>query len=157
MLQTLFIVILIFLLLTFVGLYLRKFYRNKPLTIQNQGLGQIFSDQPISFCEQVVQHNFQEKTNQKQNIKMKTSKTTVTVSKNTKSKPKKIKQQDQEAAFQFDADSENENENESMKNSTLAEKQQSLNSKDQEGFNFQQTSHNLQELVTPTQGICQEV
>ncbi|CAK94828.1 unnamed protein product (macronuclear) [Paramecium tetraurelia] len=157
MLQTLFIFILLFLLLTFIGLYLRKYFRNKPLTVQNQGSGQIFSEQRVTFCEQVVKQNSQEISNQKQNIKIKTSKTTATVTKNTKCKPSKIKQQDLEAAFQFDGDSENEKENDSMKNSTLTEKQQQSNSKDQEGFNFQQTSHNLQELVTPTQGMCQEV
>ncbi|CAK60315.1 unnamed protein product (macronuclear) [Paramecium tetraurelia] len=155
MLQTLFIVVLLFLLLTFAGLYLRKFFRNKPVTMQNQGQGEINSDYPISFQNQVVQSDSKEKSNQKQNIKMKVSKTAATISKNKKQKPRKAKQQEMEAAFQFDADSENEND--SIRSSSHNEKQQSVNQREQEGFNFQQISHNLQELVTPTEGMCQEI
>ncbi|CAD8132564.1 unnamed protein product [Paramecium pentaurelia] len=153
--QTLFIVVLLFLLLTFIGLYLRKYFRNKPLTIQNQGLGEINSDYPISFPNQVVKSDSKKNSNQKQNIKMKASKTTVTISKSKKQNPRKVKQSELEDAFQFDADSENENE--SIRNQALSEKQQSQNQREQEGFNFQLTSHNLQELIIPTQGMCQEV
>ncbi|CAD8077091.1 unnamed protein product [Paramecium sonneborni] len=155
MLQTLFIVVLLFLLLTFVGIYLRKYLRNKPLKFQNQVQGEIFSDFPISFSNQQGNPDAIEKLNNKENVNMKFSKTTVTLGKNKKSKVNKVQLPELEAAFQFDAD--NENDNDSMKNSSVTDKQQQLSSKEQEMFNFQHNSHNLEELVTPTQVICQEV
>ncbi|CAD8139756.1 unnamed protein product [Paramecium octaurelia] len=139
------------LFLTLIGIMLIKHFCNRKQQVKSKSPEAIQNNQHIDLGDQeVIPDSHQSQIHKPQN-QVKSLKQSNTP--NRKGKQKKEKQLMGENAFQFNDDSDNEND----KNSSGTDQQQSLNMREQAGFNFQQSEHNLEELVTPTQVNSQEI
>ncbi|CAD8047440.1 unnamed protein product [Paramecium primaurelia] len=139
------------LFLTLIGIMLIKHFCHKKQQVEIKSPEAIQNNLHIDLGDQEVIPDSHQSQLHKQQNQVKSQKQSNTPSR--KSKQKKEKQLMGEIAFQFNDDSDNENE----KNSSGTDQQQSINMREQAGFNFQQSEHNLEELVTPTQVNSQEI
>ncbi|CAD8045611.1 unnamed protein product [Paramecium sonneborni] len=148
---TILILVGLMLFLTLIGIILIKLFCNKKQQVEIKSPEAIQNNQHISLANQDAIPESHQSQIQKQQNQVKTVKQSNIP--NRKSKQKKEKQLIADIAFQFNDDSDNEND----KNSSGTDQQQSVNMREQGGFNFQQSEHNLEELVTPTQVNSQEI
>ncbi|CAD8047610.1 unnamed protein product [Paramecium sonneborni] len=148
---TILILVGLILFLTLIGIILIKLFCNKKQQVQIKSPEAIQRNQHIDLADQEAIPDSHQSQIEKQQGQIKTLKQSNTP--NRKNKQKKEKQLIAEIAFQFNDDSDNEND----KNSSGTDQQQSINMREQGGFNFQQSEHNLEELVTPTQVNSQEI
>ncbi|CAD8044374.1 unnamed protein product [Paramecium primaurelia] len=148
---TILIFIGLILFLALIGIILKKFFCNKKQQVQINSQEAVQNNQHINLGDQEAIPDSHQSQIHKQQNQVKISKQSNTP--NRKIKQKKEKQLIAEIAFQFNDDSDNEND----QNSSGTDQQQSINMREQAGFNFQQSEHNLEELVTPTQVNSQEI
>ncbi|CAD8134850.1 unnamed protein product [Paramecium octaurelia] len=139
------------LFLALIGIILKKFFFGKKTQVQIKSQEAIQNNQHINLGDQEAIPDSHQSQIHKQQSQVKTQKQSNTP--NRKNKQNKKKQLIADIAFQFNDDSDNEND----KNSSGNDQQQSINMREQAGFNFQQSEHNLEELVTPTQVNSQEI